>query len=92
MPQPDKTSTYYRTFLFSMWEEVDSRLLGHSIWRFSLLNPTTAQRIGFKNLEELMRFLQQQIERECSDQTDFSSTICVGPVTPTNHSIHLPKE
>jgi len=92
MPQPDKTSTYYRTFLFSMWEEVGSRLLGQSSWRFSLLNPHTAQRIGFRNLEELIRFLQQQIERERSDQALFSSTICAEPVTPTNHSIHLTKE
>lgn len=63
MSQPDKTALHYCTFLFNMWEETGEPLLGEPIWRFSLLNPHTAQRIGFKNWAALTDYIQHEIEK-----------------------------
>lgn len=49
---------HYHHFVLLVWEERDAegeRL----IWRFSLQDSQKGARIGFKDLEELMAFLQQ---------------------------------
>ncbi len=64
MEQPSTVPIRYQTFLFCMWEEKVNLPIGHSSWRFRLENPQTGQRIGFKDLEKLMAYLQQKIEAE----------------------------
>ncbi len=58
------TPIHYRTFLLTLWAERINPSTGHSVWRFSLENPHTAQRIGFGTLEALTGYLQQQMEEE----------------------------
>lgn len=59
-----KSPSRYRTFILTIWEEVNNQQAGYTIWRFSLEHPHTAQRIGFKNLAALMHYLQAQIDAE----------------------------
>ena len=54
LPNSEKRAAHHQSFILSLWTEAGER----SPWRFSLENPRTAERIGFKQLDELMRFLQ----------------------------------
>lgn len=49
----------HHSFILSLWPE--SGPLPHSppVWRISLENPRTAERRGFKDMGELMRFLEE---------------------------------
>lgn len=48
----------YHLFILSLWEEPGRTPADHPPdWRFSLENPHTSERIGFKNLAELTNFL-----------------------------------
>lgn len=48
----------YHLFILSLWEESGRTPPDHPLnWRFSLENPHTSERIGFKNLTELTHFL-----------------------------------
>jgi hypothetical protein len=60
MEQRRSTPLHYQIFLFCLWEEPANAPAGCSVWRFSLENPHTGQRIGFQNLAALMHYLQQQ--------------------------------
>ena len=46
----------YRTFILRTWQE---RRQGSLVWRFSLEDAQTKQRIGFTDLEGLCRFLAE---------------------------------
>lgn len=43
----------YHLFLLGLWPEGEA-----GEWRFSLENPRTAERTGFRDLEDLVQFLQ----------------------------------
>ena len=60
--QPRSQPTiHYRTFILTVWEEVNDQQNGITVWRCSLEHPHSAQRIGFKSLTALVRYLQAQI-------------------------------
>ena len=42
------------SFILRLWEERDGEL---ACWRFSLENPHTLERKGFKSMEELAKFI-----------------------------------
>lgn len=58
----------YRHFILSIWEERDERG-GHVTWRFSLQDAQKGGRVGFKNLEELTKYLQDWIEASAQQTT-----------------------
>jgi len=53
-----------------MWQEGRGREEDQPIWRFSLENPHTAARLGFKNWETLTAFLQQWMQGPSSDENN----------------------
>lgn len=47
----------YHAYLLRLWPAVEQ---GKVVWRASLENPQTGERLGFANLERLFVFLQDQ--------------------------------
>jgi hypothetical protein len=47
----------YQAFLLRMWQE---HRTGQPVWRASLENPHTGERLGFAGLPELFAYLQAQ--------------------------------
>lgn len=69
--QPQRHSSLpYQIFLLSLWAEPIHTANGCSVWRFSLENPHTGQRLGFKNLAALVKYLHQQTTGGDEEQTD----------------------
>jgi hypothetical protein len=61
----------YRSYLLRFWEE-RAPLRGSpdsAVWRFSLEDPHTAERIGFKSLDELVAFLRAQTQRTAPEDS-----------------------
>ena len=59
-PIPERPFRYHH-FILSIWEERDDN--GRRLtWGFRLQDVQTEGRVGFKNLEELMKYLQDWIE------------------------------
>jgi hypothetical protein len=59
---PEKPGRYHH-FILLLWQERN----GQGKWRISLQDPKTEARIGFKNLEELMAYLDQWM-KEASNE------------------------
>ncbi len=53
----------YHIFVLSRWEAGSSYPGGPAVWRYSLEDPHTSERRGFKDLEQLNLFLTQWINR-----------------------------
>ncbi|MEJ2746329.1 MAG: hypothetical protein P8183_00180 [Anaerolineae bacterium] len=51
------TASHYIAYLIRLWRE------GPGIWRGMLENPNTGERIYFKDVDDLLAFLRQQVER-----------------------------
>jgi hypothetical protein len=49
----------YHSFILSLWTEGGALPNDPPVWRISLEDPHTDQRRGFKDLAELMRFLEE---------------------------------
>jgi len=47
------------SFILTLWAEEDTRPGAPSVWRYSLEDPHRSQRHGFKDLAELMGFLER---------------------------------
>ena len=62
MPDPYRPS-HYRAYLLRFWEEGRGRPELPGTWRFSLEDPRTGRRRGFADLEALVGFLRQEMER-----------------------------
>ena len=48
--------TDYRSYLLRLWQESEKA----AVWRASLQNPHTGERVGFASLDKLYDFLQRQ--------------------------------
>jgi hypothetical protein len=55
----------YLSFLLRLWRESGEE----AVWRASLEDPHTGERMGFASLEALVAFLRQQVEDGQSDPT-----------------------
>ena len=62
--QYEKRPLRHRSFILTLWQEAGDPPL----WRFSLENPHTSQRHGFKDVNELMQFLQGLTAVSLSDK------------------------
>lgn len=49
----------HHSFILSLWPEGGTLPNAPPVWRMSLQDPHTDQRRGFKDLAELVRFLQE---------------------------------
>lgn len=49
----------YRSYLLRLWEEHSKDL---NVWRFMLEEPQTGERLGFADLDGLVRWLQSQTD------------------------------
>ena len=61
----------YHSVVFNLWEEGGVLPNAPPVWRFSLTNPHSGERIGFRSIEALFNFLQ---------------TWTYPPATPPTHS------
>lgn len=54
---------FYQTYILRMWQERSDS--GDSkVFRFSLEDPVTQVRYGFRTLDEMTQFLKQQCEKD----------------------------
>ncbi|MBP7688118.1 MAG: hypothetical protein KA765_09425 [Thermoflexales bacterium] len=64
-------SLHYRSYVLRFWEE---RPPGHAPpvgpWRFSLEDPHTGTRLGFANFDQLIAFLNNQLQTMTEETTD----------------------
>jgi hypothetical protein len=51
--------TLYRSFVLHIWREGRVASGEQPIWRMSLEDPHSAERIGFKGIDELVAFLKR---------------------------------
>jgi hypothetical protein len=65
----DKQQPAARSYLLRLWPTGSA---GQQIWRASLENVQTAERLGFATLEQLFVFLMQQTE-QASEAPDATS-------------------
>jgi hypothetical protein len=49
----------HHSFILSLWPEGGAQPNAPPVWRYSLEDPHTGERRGFKELAELMRFLEE---------------------------------
>lgn len=49
----------HHSFILSLWPEGGALPNGPPVWRYSLQDPLTSQRRGFKELADLVRFLEE---------------------------------
>ncbi|MCC6187979.1 MAG: hypothetical protein IT318_03015 [Anaerolineales bacterium] len=66
-PMPPNASARpprYHTFLLRLWEEGGSA----PVWRYSLENPHTAERLSFKTLDELGALLKEWAQKPLSEK------------------------
>ena len=67
---PDARPPRYRHFVLLAWEERDADGT-RAAWRFSMHDSQKEQRIGFKNFDELTKYLEQWLEApQPSEETD----------------------
>ena len=57
----DKQQPTSHSYLLRLWQTGSA---GQQVWRASLENMQTGERLGFANLEQLFVFLMQQTEQE----------------------------
>ena len=50
----------YRSYLLILWEERGREPSSAGEWRFRLEDPHTGKRMGFRSMDELFGYLQQQ--------------------------------
>jgi len=62
-PNPADRPARYHTFLLSVWEEGGDGLG----WRFRLEDPHTGERVGFRSLSELTRYLGDWASRNLDE-------------------------
>lgn len=58
----------YRAWLLRCWEEPGHREGEAAVWRFSLEDPYTGQRMAFANLNLLMEFLRTGLQGDEEDR------------------------
>ena len=82
-----KQQPSYISYLLRMWRANGE---GKTVWRASLENPHTGERIGFASLDKLFAFLWQQagmsptqMTIEVSEQTSVKVARTFGPETET---------
>ncbi|CAG0953515.1 hypothetical protein GPROT1_00274 [Gammaproteobacteria bacterium] len=61
-------SAHYRSFVLRLWEDSDTH-----IWRFSLEDPHTGERVGMANLDALIEYLKEVMEHVHNDSTNHPS-------------------
>lgn len=57
----------YHHFVLLLWEERDT-VGQHVTWRFSLQDPRKEGRMGFKNFEELVRYLDRWMKSSSEER------------------------
>ncbi|MCW5853478.1 MAG: hypothetical protein KIT87_25650 [Anaerolineae bacterium] len=61
----DPRATLYQSYLLRLWAADED---GTRCWRASLEDPSSGERIGFANLEELFAFLMRRTEDNTRDR------------------------
>jgi hypothetical protein len=66
---PETRPPYYHHFVLLLWGEGDTDGR-HVTWRFSLQDSQKEERIGFKNLDELVAFLEGWMKDSSEDDSN----------------------
>ena len=56
----------YFSYLLRLWREVE----GTVVWRASLQDPRTGERVGFATLDDLVEYLHHHVEANASTDED----------------------
>lgn len=49
----------YHNFILTLWQDGEPQANAPPAWRYSLEHPLTGERHGFKNTDELLRFIRR---------------------------------
>ena len=60
----------YHSFILTLWTEGGALPNAPPVWRISLQDPHTSERHGFKDLAELMRFLDEWTAVPPAEESD----------------------
>ena len=58
----------YFSYLLRLWREVE----GTAVWRASLQDPRTGERVGFASLDDMFKYLRHQVEADVPTERDDS--------------------
>jgi hypothetical protein len=64
MSQSETHPTRYQHFILQIRQELNLSAGESPVWRLSLEDPRSGKRIGFKNADELARFLEEWMKRQ----------------------------
>lgn len=64
---------HYHSFILRLWQEGGVAVDGSTTWRVSLEDPHSAERVGFKNLDEFFQYLARWSDKLPSDEPDEST-------------------
>jgi hypothetical protein len=53
----------HQSFILSLWQETGPSHQSPPVWRFSLEDPHTAERRGFREIDDLLKYLDQTISK-----------------------------
>lgn len=67
-PTSSKPRLRYHSLILAFWQEADEPVDSHASWRFSLEDPHTGERVGFRSIEEVARYLQAQTQPPVEDR------------------------
>jgi hypothetical protein len=67
---PGRRTLHYHSFILTMWREDGEPAAAPPLWRCSLENPHTGERIGFRSANDLGRFLIQWAALLPSDRAE----------------------
>ena len=56
---PGRWPMRYHNFILTLWQDGEPLANALPAWRYSLEYPPTGERHGFKNTDELLRFIKQ---------------------------------
>jgi hypothetical protein len=64
-PAPLTNHTHYHSYLLRLWETGDK---GAPVLRIVLVSPHTGEKRSFASLEEMVRFLEEEMHEEAADK------------------------
>jgi len=75
MVQPSEHLQYF-AYILRLWQEQSAALDQSSVWRLSVEDVRTHERRGFASLEDLLAFLQLQMEVDDSAASSRNQSVC----------------
>ncbi|MBX2998736.1 MAG: hypothetical protein KF893_09530 [Caldilineaceae bacterium] len=72
MEKSPRAARRSHSFVLNLWQEGGALPNAPPVWRFSLTVPHSGERIGFRSVEELTRYLQRWTHQQPASSTHTS--------------------